>query len=62
MKNKASRPFSETRNEVLKDPQVAAMYLEEILADGDMEIFTVALKNVAVARVGSMAALSKKLN
>ena len=62
MDRKASRSFDKTRNEVLKDPQVAAIYLEEILADGNMEIFTAALKNVAKARLGGMTALSDRTN
>jgi probable addiction module antidote protein len=60
MTKKASRSFDKTSKELLENPKVAAMYLEEILADGDMELFTAALKDVADARVGSMASLSKK--
>ena len=59
---KASRSFDATRNEVLKDPQVAAIYLEECLLDGNMELFTVVLKDVAKARLGGMTALSDKTN
>lgn len=60
MKKKPSRSFHDTRKELLKDPKVAAQYLEEILADGDMELFTAALKDVAEARLGGITALSKK--
>jgi probable addiction module antidote protein len=60
MTKRASRPFDKTSKELLKDPKVTAMYLEEILADGDMEMFTAALKDVADARVGSMTALSRE--
>ena len=56
----ASRPFTETQLEMLKDPELAAMYLEEALAEGDMELFKTALKNVADARVGGMTALSRE--
>ncbi|MDA0737840.1 MAG: putative addiction module antidote protein [Nitrospirae bacterium] len=59
MKKKPTRPFNKTSQELLKDPQVAAEYLEEILADGNMELFTAALKDVADAR-GGVGALSKK--
>ena len=52
--------FDKTSKELLENPKVAAMYLEEILEDGDMELFTAALKDVADARVGSMTSLSKK--
>ncbi len=60
MTKKASRSFDKTSKELLKNPEVAAMYLEEILADGDMEMFTAALKDVADARVGGMTALSRE--
>lgn len=56
---KASRPYDETRKKALKDPKVAALYLEECLQDGNMELFTAALKHVAEAR-GGVALLSKK--
>jgi len=59
-KNKPSKPFNDTSNQLLNDPETAAMYLEEILADGDMELFKTALKDVAKARVGSMAELSRE--
>jgi probable addiction module antidote protein len=47
-----SRPFSETLREVLKDPEQAALYLETCLEEGDMELFAVALKDVADAHGG----------
>lgn len=56
---KASVPFDESRKEMLKDPELAALYLEESLQSGDMEEFKQALKHVAEARLGGMAALSK---
>lgn len=59
MKTKASKPFRATSTEMLKDPETAAMYLEEILADGDIELFKEALKDVAAARVGTMAELAR---
>ena len=36
------------------------MYLEECLADGDTELFKLALKNVADARLGGMTELAKQ--
>ncbi len=48
-KMKPSKPFSVTTREILKDPALAALYLEECLEDGDMELFTAALKDVADA-------------
>ncbi len=55
---RTSRPFSETLNEVLKDPEQAALYLETCLEEGDMELFNVALKDVANAH-GGMGYLSE---
>jgi probable addiction module antidote protein len=55
---KPSRSYDETRKKALKDPKVAAIYLEECLQDGNMELFTAALKHVAEAR-GGVAQLSK---
>ncbi len=59
---RTSRPFQELSDELLKDPETAALYLEEILQDGDMELFKVALKNVASARLGSVKALADEAN
>ncbi len=59
-KKKASVPYDETRNTMLKDQEVAAMYLEECLADGDIGLFKEAIKHVAKARLGGMTALSKE--
>lgn len=60
MKKKPTRPFHTTSQELLKDPKIAAEYLEDILADRNMELFTAALKDVADARLGGVSALSKK--
>jgi len=57
---KPTAPFSESRAAMLRDdPELAAEYLEECLEDGDIELFKVALKHVADARLGGMSALSK---
>ena len=56
---KASCSFDDTRRGILRDPQAAAIYLEEMLQDGDMEQFTEALKHVAEAQGGVMR-VSKK--
>ncbi len=55
---RTSRPFSETLNEALKDPEQAALYLETCLEEGDMELFTIALRDVANAH-GGMGYLSE---
>lgn len=55
-----TRPFSEITHELLQDAESAALYLEEALADGDIEMFKVALRNVADARLGGMGELAKR--
>ena len=60
MAKKPSRSFDTTSHEMLRDQETAAMYLEEVLADGDIELFKEALKDVAAARVGSMTDLAKQ--
>jgi len=57
---KASRPFHATQLGQLKNPDSAALYLEEALAAGDTEAFKLALRNVAEARLGGMSALSER--
>lgn len=57
---RTSRPFQELSDDLLKDPEYAAVYLEEILNQGDTELFKLALKNVASARLGSMSAVAEK--
>lgn len=50
MNNSASVSFDETSNQLLSDPETAALYLQECLEEGDMELFKLALKHVADAR------------
>jgi DNA-binding phage protein len=57
---KPNRPFSDTTQEMLKDPELAVLYLEECLRDEDIELFTAALKDVADA-CGGMAYLSYRV-
>lgn len=57
---RASRPFRATQLAQLKDPDNAALYLEEALAAGDTAAFKLALRNVAEARLGGMSALSER--
>ena len=56
----SSRSFDETSKALLKDPQMAAMYLEEILEEGDIALFKLALRDVAAARVGGMTKLAQE--
>ncbi|MCK5592088.1 MAG: putative addiction module antidote protein [Candidatus Pacebacteria bacterium] len=64
MTRKASIPFDfSIRDELLKDPKNAAIYLEGCLEDGNMELFQEALKNVAKAQGGmAVVAAETKLN
>lgn len=55
---RASAPFSETLHKMLQNPEFAAMYLEEALAE-DIETFKDALKDVADAYPGGMTGLSR---
>ncbi len=57
-----SRPFRQTQLELLKDPEQAALYLEEALLLNDMEAFKIALRNVTDAKLGGIGALSKSTN
>jgi probable addiction module antidote protein len=56
---KASRAFRDTQIEQLRDPNSAAIYLEEALIAGDISAFKLALRNVAEARLGGVGALSE---
>ena len=55
-----SRPFDITSKELLQDPEVAALYLEEILKDGNVDLFKAALRDVAAARVGTITKLAEE--
>ncbi|MBL1419969.1 MAG: putative addiction module antidote protein [Alphaproteobacteria bacterium] len=62
MTRKKTTPFDFSgRDELLKDPKNAAVYLEECLIDGDMHLFQEALGNVAKAQ-GGMTALADETN
>jgi probable addiction module antidote protein len=54
-----TRPFRQTQNAILRDPETAALYLEEALAAGDTDAFKLALRNVVEAQ-GGMTALAKE--
>ena len=51
--------FDELLKEQLRDKKLAAMYLEECLAGGDITLFKAALKDIADAQLGGITALSK---
>jgi len=60
MTRKTSRPFELSELTILQDPKQAALYLEDILQDGNVEMFKSALRDVAKARVGNMTKLAKE--
>jgi probable addiction module antidote protein len=55
-----SRPYKEGLLERLKDPQEAAAYLDATLEEGDTEVFLLALRDVAEARLGGIAGLAQQ--
>ncbi len=48
------------RDELLRNADQAAIYLEECLVDGDMELFQEALRNVAKAQKGGVKAVAEQ--
>ena len=59
----ASKPLDfGFRDELLRDPEHAAFYLEQILESGNMELFQEALRNVAKAQDGGVSAVARKAN
>ncbi|MGV3549651.1 addiction module antidote protein [Rhizobium sp.] len=58
---RASRRFDfSDRDELLRDPGNAVVYLADFLETGDMELFQEALKDVALAQQGGLAALAEQ--
>ncbi len=55
---KRSQPYQESLITALADPLEAAEYLNAALEDGDKELFLLALRNVAEARLGGMSKLA----
>lgn len=59
----ASKPFDfGVRDELLRDPDHAAFYLEQILEGGDLDQFQEALRTVAKAQEGGLAGVARKAN
>ena len=54
-----SRPYQDYLIEALADPIEAAAYLNVALEDGNKELFLLALRNVAEARLGGMSRLAE---
>lgn len=60
---RASKPFDFSgRDELLRDPENAAVYLADFLETGDMELFQEALKDVAMAQQGGLAGVAEQAN
>ncbi len=56
-----NKPFDFSgRDELLRNADQAAIYLEECLVDGDMELFQEALRNVAKAQKGGVKAVAEQ--
>ena len=54
-----SKNYQDSLLESLADANEAAAYLNAALEDGDNEVFLLALRNVADARVGGMSKLAE---
>lgn len=50
--SKLSKPYAESLKERLSDPEYAAAYLDAALADADVRVFLLALRDVANAHDG----------
>lgn len=57
----ASRPFDfDKYDDLLRDPETAAVYLAEFLESGDMELFQEALRHVAKAQAGGLSGVAEQ--
>jgi probable addiction module antidote protein len=55
------RPFDfSSRDELLRDPENAALYLAEFLESGDMKLFQEGLRHVAKAQEGGVRAIAEQ--
>jgi len=58
-----NKPFDFSgRDELLRDAEQAAIYLEECLVDGNIELFQEALHTVAKAQEGGVRAVAEQAN
>lgn len=57
--NNRSVPFKIHELSFLKNPEQAALYLEECYSEGDAELFQAALKDVAKAQEGGLSAVAE---
>ena len=59
--SRLSKPFDfAERDELLRDPENAAFYLEQVLEGGNMELFQEALRHVAKAQEGGVKGVAAK--
>lgn len=59
----ASRPFDfGVRDNLLRDPDNAALYLADFLESGDIELFQEGLRHVAKAQEGGVRAVAIEAN
>ncbi len=55
-----SRPYKDGLLKRLKDPEEAAAYLDAALEERDKDVFLLALRDVAEARLGGMSELAQQ--
>ncbi|WP_286238073.1 addiction module antidote protein [Neptuniibacter halophilus] len=55
-----ARNVRTTHNEQLRDPDIAAEYLNEALRDGDAAVILMALRNLAEAQEDGISGLAKR--
>jgi probable addiction module antidote protein len=55
-----SRSYKETLLQRLRDPEEAAAYLDAALEEGDKDVFLLALRDVAEARLGGIGELAQQ--
>jgi probable addiction module antidote protein len=55
-----TRNVRTTHNQHLRDPEVAAEYLNEALEDGDAAVILMALRNIAEAQEGGITELATR--
>lgn len=59
--SRLGRPFDfSSRDELLRDPENAALYLADFLESGDMELFQEGLRHVAKAQEGGVKAVAEQ--
>jgi probable addiction module antidote protein len=52
-------PYKKTLKVVLKDPKMVEAYLNTVLAEGDWDVFLLALRNVAEVHKGGLSKVAR---